>query len=384
MAKKAVFRKILFWTVLTLNIIAACMLFFAFLAGHIQPSSSGLIVFCGLTFFYWLIANFVFILVWLFWHYRFCLISIIVILLNINTIDRHFQFRGTDVPENCPNSVKVMSYNCNLFGIYTDNNLSKRREDLTKIINQLQATQPDILCFQEYFWDLGESLNFHTTDKIASNLGLDENKEHIFQYFLDTTQRKTCYGLAIFSKYKIVNSGVVFRDKTANSIVFVDIKFRDDTVRVYNAHLASLQMTPTDYNISKQITTNKIQDPRFNKNAKKLYHKVADASTARQLQAQTLKKHINECHYPVIVCGDFNDTPASYCYNHIAKGLKDTFRECGKGKGTTYHGDALPNNRIDYILHSPCYMSYGYTVHDDLNVSDHYPIHTTISLRKKK
>lgn len=384
MSKKESFHKILFWTVLSLNIIVALVLLLAFLAGHVQPSTSGLTVFCGITFFYWLFANLGFVLLWLFLDYRFCLISISIILLNINTIDKHFQFREKEVPETCLNPVKVMSYNCNLFGIYKDNDLHKRRQELMQIINQIRATQPDILCFQEYFWDLGESLNFHTTDEIASNLGLDENKEHVFQYFIDTTKNKTCYGLAIFSKYKIVNSGVVFRDQTANAIVFVDIKFREDTVRVYNAHLASIQMNATDYGVSRQITANGVQDPDFDKNAKKLYRKVADAASARQVQAQALSKHIEECRYPVIVCGDFNDTPAGYCYNHVAGNLHDTFRESGKGKGATYHGDALPACRIDYILSSPFYLSYGYTVHDDLDVSDHYPIHATISLRKKK
>jgi endonuclease/exonuclease/phosphatase family metal-dependent hydrolase len=143
-------------------------------------------------------------------------------------------------------------------------------------------------------------------------------------------------------------------------------------------------MSATDYAISKQLTTNAGQNPTFEKDAKKLYHKVTDAAAIRQKQADSLRSHIDKCPYPVIVCGDFNDTPAGYCYNTIARHLEDAFRRSGKGSGATYHGNNMPKYRIDYILHSPCYLSYGYTVGKEMDISDHYPITTTISLLKKK
>ena len=189
--------------------------------------------------------------------------------------------------------------------------------------------------------------------------------------------------MAIFSKYKIVDAGPVLDDESSNAIIYADIKFREDTVRVYNAHLSSIHMTATDYAISKQLTTNAGQDPMFEKNAKKLYRKVADAAAIRQAQADSLRSHINVCPHPVIVCGDFNDTPAGYCYNTVARHLDDSFRKSGKGRGVTYHGSSMPNYRIDYILHSPCYLSYGYTVGKEMGISDHYPIVSTISLFKK-
>ena len=104
---------------------------------------------------------------------------------------------------------------------------------------------------------------------------------------------------------------------------------------------------------------------------------------ARQKQAKAIREHISDCPYPVILCGDFNDSPASFSYNKIMHGLKDSFRNSGKGTGTTYIGGNFPAYRIDYILHSPCYLSYGYTVGKEMGISDHYPIVSTISLFKK-
>ena len=38
---------------------------------------------------------------------------------------------------------------------------------------------------------------------------------------------------------------------------------------------------------------------------------------------------------PVILCGDFNDTPASYTYRTVKGDLTDGFRDCGSGFGYT-------------------------------------------------
>ena len=50
-----------------------------------------------------------------------------------------------------------------------------------------------------------------------------------------------------------------------------------------------------------------------------------------------------------MVVGDFNDTPVSYAYRKIRKGLNDSFVNSGYGAGFTYKGN-YPPNRIDYIL----------------------------------
>lgn len=384
MAKRDNTKRLLFLIILSCNIVAAFLLLLSFFAGVIHPSVSRLVVFCGIAFPYIVGANVIFAIVWLFLEYRFCLISVLLILLNINTIDKHFQFRGADVPENCPSAVKVLSYNANLFGLYKDSDMGRRRADLKLVMSYLAEANPDIACFQEFFWDKSETLDFHTSDEIASILHVDEADDHRYLYFTDTSQNKYYFGLAVFSKYKIVNAGPVVDDQTSNAVVYVDIKFRDDTIRVYNGHLASIHMSATDYAISKQLTTNAGQDPAFEKNAKKLYRKVADAAALRQTQADSLRAHIDRSPYPVIVCGDFNDTPAGYCYNKVARKLADTFRKSGRGTCATYHGGSMPNYRIDYILHSPCYLSYGHTVGTEIGVSDHYPVTATISLLKKK
>jgi Metal-dependent hydrolase len=99
----------------------------------------------------------------------------------------------------------------------------------------------------------------------------------------------------------------------------------------------------------------------------------------RALQAQVLKERVNKSPYPVLVVGDFNDTPVSYSYRKIRKGLHDSFVNSGYGAGFTYRGN-YPPNRIDYILYnSPLINTYFEII--KVKYSDHYPI---IAYFKKK
>jgi endonuclease/exonuclease/phosphatase family metal-dependent hydrolase len=92
----------------------------------------------------------------------------------------------------------------------------------------------------------------------------------------------------------------------------------------------------------------------------------------RAQQAKKVKADIDLSPYPVIVTGDFNDTPVSYTYHKIRKGLKDSFVDSGYGSGFTYKGN-YPANRIDYILYDEV-LECNYFEILKVRYSDHYPV----------
>ena len=77
----------------------------------------------------------------------------------------------------------------------------------------------------------------------------------------------------------------------------------------------------------------KIQKP-----SKSILTRLKRAFIKRAKQADLIKFSIDSSPYPVIVCGDFNDTPASYTKNTIATNLSDAFVESGNGFGRSYIG----------------------------------------------
>lgn len=381
--RKINFLKLFKYIILIINIIFAIGLLFTFIGQYVKPSFSTIIAFSGLGFPYLLVLNLFFVVFWLFFKAKLSIISLILILMNINNIDKYFQLNASPKPESCVNCVKVMSYNVKLFGLYNTNNVKERIANKEKVLNYLAQEQPDILCLQEFFYDKSGSLNFNTLDTIISILNLkDEN--YYFTYFPYNRKKEFFYGYATFSKYRIVNSGVVLLpDSHSIAATYIDFRYKGDTIRNYNIHLASNYFDPDDDQTSKQILAYEQYDSSLNSRAKVVYRKMTKAIHKREIQAQMIQKHIAESPYRVIVCGDFNDPPFAYTYNHISDDLKDSFRESGKGTGKTYHGDIYPSFRIDYILHNSNFNSYGHNIYTDLKISDHYPISCYISLIKK-
>jgi len=371
------FKKLFIVPLFLANCIAAIGLFLAFLAQYMPPNWLSYSAFCGLGFLYILAFNALFVILWLPLKYPFALISLALILLNVGNIDKHYQLKGTEKPPQCVNCIKVMSYNVKLFGLYDTNDKKIRQHNKNKILQYIHDEQPDIVCFQEYFYDHSGKL-FNTTDTLLSVLKL-KNKNYHFEHF--TTNRGELYfGLATFSKNKIVGKGVVEMPDSSVIATYIDFKQKNDTVRVYNCHLASIHFEYEDYKIGNHLKINIMNDPKWQKKAKILFKKLKIAFEVREKQSKILKNHLKHCPHYVIVCGDLNDSPASYAYNKVASGLKDSFRESGNELGTTYLGEIFPKFRIDYILHDKAYKSYGHTVGTNISISDHYPVYTWISL----
>jgi len=379
--KKSTFslKKLLTIPLFLLNCIAALGLLFAFLAQYFPPTGYAFIAFCGLGFIYILALNALFVILWLPIKYPYALLSLSLILLNVGTIDKHFQLRESEKPPKCVNCIKVMSYNVKLFGLYDTEDKKIRQQKKNEILRFINKEQPDIVCFQEYFYDKSKKLNFNTTDTLLSILKLKDKNYH-FEYFTANRNDEFFYGMATFSKNKMLEKGIVEMPDSTVIATYIDFKYKNDTIRVYNCHLASIHFENEDYEIGKQLMISHMNDPKWQKKAKVLYKKLKLAFEIRKSQAKVLKKHIRNCSHYIVVCGDLNDSPASFAYNKLTRNLNDSFRESGKGLGKTFTGETFPEFRIDYILHDKVYKSYGHTVCTEISTSDHYPVYTWISL----
>lgn len=360
MRKKPSFLSRIIWIV---NWIVAAALVLGWSSIYVSPQQFWPLAFFGLVFPFILFANGLFLLYWLLrrrWHF---LLSLLVICLCGYPILRSIQFRSADGAVSADQPLKVMSYNVRLFNLY---NWKHNTEVRNQILDFLADENPDIICFQEFFHS-SDKFYFNTLDTLLSL----QDARNLHTRFTATVKAKHHFGIATFSRFPIITRGEVAFENGGNNIcIFTDLLVRGDTLRVYNVHLASIHLGREDYQFIDEIGDNNNQDRLAG--GLKIVKALKRAYVKRAVQAETLAKHIAECPYPLMVCGDFNDTPSSYTYQTIASQLQDAFMESGSGFGNTYNG-RLPSFRIDYLLHSPELQSHGFrTVRKDL--SDHFPV----------
>lgn len=309
----------------------------------------------GLAYVYFFVVNLFFIAFWLFFERWYSAISLLVIVLGWNVHRQNFQLSGNSSEED---GIKVMSYNVLHFYSYLE---SKGKKDEGTIIDFIAAQKANIICLQETKLQKRGDLNPLKLKSLFPGIN-----------HLQLAHQSTWGGPVTFTSYPIVNMGELRFSDTNNMVIFTDVKIDGDTIRIYNCHLQSYGIRAEDYTI---IDTLSFQQEQF-REIRQIGRKLRAAYQQRSIQIKKLKDHIETCAYPVIVCGDFNDTPVSYTYQTMRALLNDAFIEAGKGVSTTYRGK-LPPFRIDYIFYSDQFRAHSYK-RPRVAYSDHYPITVTL------
>ena len=237
-----------------------------------------------------------------------------------------------------------MSYNVKMFNHY---GWSTNDSVAQKTSNFIKEKDPDILLLQEFFHHENLSISYPYS-------------------FVKMKSKTNKFGLVIYSKYQIINSGSLDFKNSANNIIFTDVLKGNDTIRVYNVHLESLRLNPEKENFGE-------------KNSDKLMRRMKVAFKKQAIQTEQFIDHQKLWNGKVIVAGDFNNTAFSWVYKQIAKGKQDAFTIAGKGLGRTFdYGYPV---RIDFILPDTNFNINTFKTFS-VKYSDHFPILARINLKK--
>ena len=365
---------------LVLNIPMALLLVAACLADFVSPAKSVSFAFAGLAYPWLLLLNIIFVIYWLVQRHRLFLLSLVVILAGFSSLMRYYQYGGSleDVPTD-GSAMKLMSYNVQLFGRYhldSAGDRSVHTEYRDSILCLFDGMRPDLLCIQEFSH---QAKSFPTIPLIRERLPWLK-----YCYPVWRTKNPDHYnGNAIYSRYPIIQGGAVgFSTLLDNrSAMYADLKVGKDTIRVYNIHLQSVQFQKEDYDFAQQVTTagGAEQGEEFSSGSKRLFGKLRAAYKIRCVQVDSIVRRIDQSPYPVVVCGDFNDTPWSYTYHQFRKRLKDAQVHSGRGRGNTFVLNRVLRFRIDYVFFSSSMENFGHTVIRE-RASDHYPVVTYLKV----
>ncbi len=351
-------RKILYKILLVVNIIFAFSLLLSYLAVRISPVDFALPAFFGLAYPYLLLINILIVIIWAMLLRFEALISVVVIAIGFNHFSNYIKL--TKPSENKSDTFKILSYNVRLFNFFENNRgiTSEKR-----VIAFIKAQKPDIICLQEFF--------ISGYPAVEEALMIDALGGRYYSHMkLIGSGKSRFYGIVTFSKFPIVGKGEIVHPGSSSLSIYTDVLIKNDTFRIYNNHLQSFRLHSLERSFIEELMVS--DDKQTINEVKSLSVSLKKGFVKRAQQAQKVKDNINRSPFPVIVAGDFNDTPVSYVYTKIRKGLNDSFVNSGYGAGFTYIGN-YPRNRIDYILYNNT-IANSYFEILKVRYSDHYPI----------
>ena len=342
---------------MVINVLLAFALLVSYLAVYISPENFILPAFFGLAYPYLLFVNILLVIIWAVMLRFEALISVFVIILGFNNFVNYIKLGKPS--ENKEGTFKVLSYNLRLFNYFEKPGSSSEG----KIVSFLREQQPDIICLQEFFVTGNPG---QKDQEISKALGTGYYS-HMKVY---ASGKNRFHGIVTYSKFPIVRKGEIIHPKSSSLSIFTDILIGKDTFRIFNNHLQPFRLKGLERSFFEEITTNGENETLGE--IRSLSVSLKRGFVMRALQARALKAQITLSPYPVIVAGDFNDTPVSYSYSKIRKGLNDSFVRSGYGAGFTYKGN-YPSNRIDYILYDNSLESRYFEI-IKVRYSDHYPV----------
>ena len=354
---------------LLLALALAVVLIVGALASNYDPRQHKFIPFFGLAYPYLLFLNLLMIICWcLRKRWWFALGTLVVILSGWQALSATIRLFGDEgIGPKPANSIRMMTYNVHGFRPYDQDINEPVKEQMLDLIKN---ENPDVICFQEYF--TRRKGPYDITDSLREILNV---KHHYFVPFSENDYEAN--GLAIFSKYPIVDKGtVVFNENYGgNASIYVDIEVNKQVIRIYNVHMQSISFGKEDYEYLDKVTTK--MDAELTP-TRRIARMLWVAFTKRAEQVDIMKQTTASDGVPFIIAGDFNDTPASYAVTQMTSSLNNAFKIKGSGMGSTYNGK-FPNFQIDYIATTKDINVLNYHV-IKAKLSDHFPVRSDLRL----
>ena len=269
MKKLSWFDKFIFF----LNSLLAIALIIAYFLPYIPPKSYPLISVLTLGVPILIIANLVFFLYWLLRMKRQMLLSLIIMIVGFGFASKFYKWPFASSERG--GQYSIMNYNVRMFN---RSNWTDEDNIPDKINIVIDEADPDILTIEEYY------KNEHLEEKYP------------FKYIKYRSDNSS-FGQAIFSKFPMIKKQSLdfnLDDFTGdnNNAIFTDLLIQEDTIRVYNIHFQSLQVTED---------VQEVDNFKDKQESKKVVKNISSGFVRQQNQTEKVYQSIKGSAYPVII-----------------------------------------------------------------------------------
>ncbi len=346
---------------LCVTVFMALLLVASAWGGLIDPRKSILFALLTLGLPVVLIVNIALIVVWLIsMRWQYALIPVVAILISWSPISTVCPINVFSKNYDSNSSFKVMSYNVANFD-YTN------QDKPSKPMRHILDMNADFVLMQE-----GSQERYFLT--VPNVIGMREEIEQKYPYHSDGYR-----DLVILSKYPYsVVPNSAFETNSSHDVYAkaFDIEMPSGKqLRIISLHLRSMGMDRSDRDLYSDILGREV-NVNNRSNLKRIKHSLFDklgrAFVLHAQEAEIVRSMIDNGPDNVIVCGDFNEAPSSYCYRIIrGEDFHDSFQDCGCGITYTFNANRM-YFKIDHILYRGDMEAVGWR-RDKIADSDHYP-----------
>lgn len=322
----------------------------AYLAPHVNPEHFWPVAVFGLLVPWLLLGNACLAVLWIIRKkWMLAGISGLVLLMGMDYWPR-FGYNSDEAGQ------RMISLNCHGF--------VERGERIqpAEAADFLATLSPDFLCLQEYPFAAGQASSFAEAIQAATGL------KHYY--------RHKGGGLAIFSRYPLQNGNGHFFANNANGYLYADADTPAGKLRIFNIHLQTNAISRMASQVAEE---GDLQRRDTWLTIKGMLTRYGRSAKRRIPQINEIMNLVDKSPHPVVLCGDFNEVPASYTYRSLSTKLADAFIESGWGIGATYAGP-LPGLRIDYIMHDRQWPASSFKT-ESVPFSDHRAVSTLLHIK---
>ena len=321
----------------------------SFMALYVSPETFVLFQWIGVVLPVLLICNLIFLIIGLYKRSWYSICPIIALLANFHYYPHKFQMNRPE--DGNLAEIKFATYNVREF------KMNYNMSSMEQIADYFSTNQVNTICLQEIPADCTEA-----------------DLKRVFKsmpYVLTTGGDGKHFQLAILSKYPLDSISTISFPERPNCALFADMMVNNEKVRVVNCHLQT-----TNWN---QVKGTLLYEEHTRGSWTDALGIISSNFRFRGKQVDSLRSILDRSPYPLIVSGDFNNTPVSYGYKTIKGALKDAYQEAGNGYGYTYRY-FMKLYRIDFVLYSGSKLQAKNYRTGSVDYSDHLPVLVDIDM----